>query len=288
MSSRRSIRLRSLAVIAVFGLVLAACGGGAETDSGVATLESPDDGETLASQEDLLAGGEASDDIERTREEALLAFTACLRENGVDIEDPTVDADGTVWFLVGGPAAGSAEFREAIPDGAGEGLGWLYRVGDGGAEAVADFAAYETESNPDAEQPGNAEPDSNIHGLAATPDGALVADAGGNTLLMVGGDGHGQEARERLRVMEQTNDGFRIAQKDFDLRGPGAIFGTQQHGLSDLQFLAEILRDPALLEQARGAAQRLVAEPGGAERALAILRALPERWKQRLRLAGVG
>lgn len=103
--------------------------------------------------------------------------------------DVTVDADGAVWFLVGGPAAGSAEFREAIPDGAGEGLGWLYRVGDGGAEPVADFAAYETESNPDAEQPGNAEPDSNVHGLAAAPNGALVADAGGNTLLMVGGDG---------------------------------------------------------------------------------------------------
>jgi hypothetical protein len=103
--------------------------------------------------------------------------------------DVTVDADGTVWFLVGGPAAGSAEFRESIPDGAAEGMGWLYRVGDSGAEAVADLAAYETEVNPDAEQPGNTEPDSNAHGLAAGAGGALVADAGGNDLLMVAGDG---------------------------------------------------------------------------------------------------
>ena len=103
--------------------------------------------------------------------------------------DVTVDGDGTVWFLVGGPAAGSAEFREAIPDGAAEGMGWLYRMGEGGPEAVADFAAYETDVNPDADLPGNAEPDSNIHGLAAAPEGALVADAGGNDLLTVGSDG---------------------------------------------------------------------------------------------------
>jgi hypothetical protein len=100
--------------------------------------------------------------------------------------DVSVDADGTVWFLVGGPAAGSAEFREAIPDGAGAGMGQLYFVdADGVAQSVADLADYETTVNPDAEQPGNAEPDSNIHGLAATPDGAAIADAGGNTLLLV-------------------------------------------------------------------------------------------------------
>ncbi len=104
--------------------------------------------------------------------------------------DVTVDADGTLWFLVGGPAAGAAEFREAIPDGAGEGLGWLYYVdADGAAQAVADLAAFESAENPDAEQPGNAEPDSNAHGLAAGPDGAVIADAGANTLLLVDGEG---------------------------------------------------------------------------------------------------
>ncbi len=103
--------------------------------------------------------------------------------------DVTVDADGQVWFLVGGPGAGAAEFRDAIPDGAGEGIGWLYRVADSGAEPVVDLAAYETETNPDVDQPGNTEPDSNAHGLAAGASGALVADAGANDLLMVGADG---------------------------------------------------------------------------------------------------
>jgi hypothetical protein len=56
-----------------------------------------------------------------------------------------------------------------MPDGAGEGIGWLYRLTDGGAEAVADLAAFETASNPDVDQPGNTEPDSNAHGLAAAP-----------------------------------------------------------------------------------------------------------------------
>ena len=104
--------------------------------------------------------------------------------------DVTVAADGTVWFLVGGPTAGSAEFRETIPDGAGAGMGQLYRIdADGVAQSVADLADYETTENPDADQPGNAEPDSNVHGLAATADGAAIADAGANTLLLVDATG---------------------------------------------------------------------------------------------------
>ncbi len=119
MSGRRNIRLRSLAVIAVLGLVLTACGGGSETDSGVATLGNEESGQTLASQEDPLGGGEGTEDAELTREEALLAFTACLRDQGVDIEDPTVDADGNVRLSrpggqSGQPGPGGDDtFREA-------------------------------------------------------------------------------------------------------------------------------------------------------------------------------
>jgi hypothetical protein len=105
--------------------------------------------------------------------------------SGVAVAD-----DGTVWFLVGGPAAGAAEFRDATPDGAGAGWGQLYYVdADGAAQSVADLAAYETSDNPDVDQPGNTLPDSNAEGLAATADGAIVADAGANDLLLVGADG---------------------------------------------------------------------------------------------------
>ncbi len=108
-------------------------------------------------------------------------------------------------------------------------------------------------------------------------------------VLMAGDGGHGREAAERLAVMEQTGDGFRIAEKDLELRGPGAVFGTQQHGLSDLQFLAVVLRAPELLESARNAAQRLVGrEPDGAARAERILDGLRPAWRRRLGLAQVG
>ncbi len=103
-------------------------------------------------------------------------------------------------------------------------------------------------------------------------------------VLMVGDGAEGETARLRLKTMEETGDGFKIAEKDLELRGPGAVFGTQQHGLSDLQFLAAILRDPALLEEARAEARR-VALAGGAE---AILARLGGAWRIRLELPAVG
>jgi ATP-dependent DNA helicase RecG len=106
-------------------------------------------------------------------------------------------------------------------------------------------------------------------------------------VLMVGeGEGFGV-ARERLEIMTQTNDGFRISERDLELRGPGAVFGTQQHGMTDLQFLADVLRDSRLLETARDEAKLLVNLEGdaGAETLLATLR---PSWRRRLGLAGVG
>ncbi len=108
-------------------------------------------------------------------------------------------------------------------------------------------------------------------------------------VLLVGQQGHGREARERLAIMEQTSDGFRIAQKDLELRGPGAVYGSQQHGLSDLQFLTMILQDSDLVAGARLEAQALVA--GGAEAREAMrgmLGSLRGGWKKRLELARVG
>lgn len=100
-----------------------------------------------------------------------------------------VGGDGTIWYTVGGPAAGAADTRAKVPGG--EGIGQLYKLGaDGTSTSVADFAAFESASNPDKDQPGNELPDSNINGLAITKDGTvLVADAGGNDLLSVGADG---------------------------------------------------------------------------------------------------
>jgi ATP-dependent DNA helicase RecG len=68
-----------------------------------------------------------------------------------------------------------------------------------------------------------------------------------------------REARERLGILTQTNDGFRIAEKDLELRGPGDIEGTRQSGALNFR-LANILTDRQLLEDARQASGQLLDE----------------------------
>ncbi|PJJ76548.1 ATP-dependent DNA helicase RecG [Thermoflavifilum aggregans] len=67
----------------------------------------------------------------------------------------------------------------------------------------------------------------------------------------------GKEAMERIRVMTQTDNGFLIAEKDLQLRGPGDIEGTRQSGVMEFK-LADVVKDTDLLMQAREAALRLV------------------------------
>ena len=62
-----------------------------------------------------------------------------------------------------------------------------------------------------------------------------------------------QETRERLNIMTQTNDGFVIAEKDLQIRGPGEFLGTRQSGLPDL-IISDIVRDAKILEMARNEA----------------------------------
>jgi len=70
-------------------------------------------------------------------------------------------------------------------------------------------------------------------------------------------DNRNEETRARLRVMTQTADGFRIAEEDLRLRGPGDFFGRRQHGLPALK-VADLSCDMALLREAQGAAEELL------------------------------
>jgi ATP-dependent DNA helicase RecG len=71
-----------------------------------------------------------------------------------------------------------------------------------------------------------------------------------------------EQARGRLDAFAATNDGFELAEMDFELRGPGDLFGTQQHGLPPLR-VADLRRDRAILDDARCEAQKLfAADPG--------------------------
>ena len=70
-------------------------------------------------------------------------------------------------------------------------------------------------------------------------------------------DAENEEAQRRLRIMTQTNDGFKIADEDLQMRGPGDFFGARQHGLPELK-IADMLSDTQLVHEAGEAAQKLL------------------------------
>jgi ATP-dependent DNA helicase RecG len=64
-------------------------------------------------------------------------------------------------------------------------------------------------------------------------------------------------AEERMKIMQKTNDGFIISEKDLELRGPGEFFGTRQHGIPDLK-IANLFKDIEILKLAQEAAIELL------------------------------
>lgn len=93
-------------------------------------------------------------------------------------------------------------------------------------------------------------------------------------------------ARERIRTLVESNDGFYIAEMDLKLRGPGEVFGTRQSGIPGLR-LADLVRDADILEQARAEAQRFI-ESGSAEEMRAAVRYIQEHWQRKYGLVEVG
>ena len=94
-------------------------------------------------------------------------------------------------------------------------------------------------------------------------------------------------ARERIRTLVESSDGFYIAEMDLRLRGPGEFFGTKQSGVPALR-VGNILRDADILEIARGHAQSFVGQPGSEDelrRAIAYIR---DHWQRRYGLVQVG
>ncbi len=97
-----------------------------------------------------------------------------------------------------------------------------------------------------------------------------------------------EEARFRLNVMEETNDGFKIAEEDLNLRGPGDFLGTRQSGLPDLK-IAHLIRDSSLLQAARRRAFEILGEDPDLQKAehQGLLEIVAERWGDKLNLARV-
>jgi ATP-dependent DNA helicase RecG len=90
--------------------------------------------------------------------------------------------------------------------------------------------------------------------------------------------------RERLKALTDTTDGFVIAERDLALRGPGDFFGTRQSGMPTLR-VGDLLRDHALMEEARREAVTALDDPATAGDLVAFVRST---WEQRFGLVGVG
>lgn len=97
------------------------------------------------------------------------------------------------------------------------------------------------------------------------------------------------EGRQRLDVMQQSNDGFFIAEADLEQRGPGEFLGTKQAGLTDFR-VGNLLRDAQLLELARQDAFQLVEQQNflNSPEYTLLRQTLTQRWGKRLELASVG
>ena len=97
------------------------------------------------------------------------------------------------------------------------------------------------------------------------------------------------EAARRLAAFVESNDGFRLAELDFEMRGPGELLGTRQHGMPPLR-IANLSRDSDTLEEARRDARALVeADPGLARPEHALLRRMAQvRYGKSLDLGDVG
>ena len=92
------------------------------------------------------------------------------------------------------------------------------------------------------------------------------------------------EARARLETIAQTDDGFVIAERDLELRGPGDVFGTRQSGMPKLR-IGDISRDRAVMESAREAAVAYVRDAPVDDPLIAETRAT---WAERFGLVGIG
>ncbi|GAG53320.1 unnamed protein product [marine sediment metagenome] len=90
-----------------------------------------------------------------------------------------------------------------------------------------------------------------------------------------------------MKVMRRTTDGFRIAEEDLKLRGPGEFFGTRQWGMLNFK-IADLVRDHQILSLAREEAFRLVEKDPDLEKYSHLREGIEKRFSHRLALAKVG
>lgn len=123
----RPTRRWLIGMAAVFAIVVAACGGDTETTSAVPdVVETASEGTSSNSSDTADSASSATEvSADATDEELALAFASCMRDEGVDFEDPTVNADGTINLGRGGGGGGGGGFADENFQGAFETCGDL-------------------------------------------------------------------------------------------------------------------------------------------------------------------
>ena len=105
--------------------------------------------------------------------------------------------------------------------------------------------------------------------------------------ILVAYEPYGEEARRRLDIMVKSNDGFRIAEEDLNIRGPGEFFGTRQSGMPDLR-IANIVRDARLLEASRREAFSLIDRDPDLDGFPMLRKSLETFWEGKIELFKTG
>ena len=103
--------------------------------------------------------------------------------------------------------------------------------------------------------------------------------------VLLASDKQTEVARERLGIMEETNDGFKIAEKDLEIRGPGEIMGTRQAGLPEFR-VANLVRDLEILQAARKEAEVYATQAKTSAEAANLIKHV--QMDARVKLASVG
>ncbi|HXM46398.1 MAG TPA: ATP-dependent DNA helicase RecG [Pyrinomonadaceae bacterium] len=103
--------------------------------------------------------------------------------------------------------------------------------------------------------------------------------------VLLASDKQTEVARQRLGIMEETNDGFKIAEKDLEIRGPGEVMGTRQAGLPEFR-VANLVRDLDILQHARKEAEFYINQRKTSAEAVKMIKRVQS--DARIRLAAVG
>jgi ATP-dependent DNA helicase RecG len=117
--------------------------------------------------------------------------------------------------------------------------------------------------------------------------GRVGRGAHDSSCILVAYEPYGEDARRRLDIMVGSNDGFRIAEEDLDIRGPGEFLGTRQSGMPDLR-IANIVRDAKLLNVARQEAFSLIRKDPALKEFPFLRDSLERFWKEKIELFKTG